>query len=94
MPEFETKPVTLFTTAWCPYCLRAKSLFQQKGVEFNEISVDGDYEKRQEMMRLSGRHTVPQIWVGKTHVGGCDELMGLERNGKLDELLAELDAPN
>lgn len=92
MPEFETKPVTLFTTAWCPYCLRAKSLLQQKGVEFNEIPVDGDYEKRQEMMRLSGRQTVPQIWVGKTHVGGCDELMNLERNGKLDELLAELDA--
>lgn len=88
----DVNTVTLYTTAWCPFCLRAKSLLQQKSIEFNEIPVDGDTQKRQEMMRLSGRHTVPQIWIGTTHIGGCDELMNLERSGKLDQLLSELDA--
>ncbi|MCH8529802.1 MAG: glutaredoxin 3 [Saccharospirillum sp.] len=87
----EASTVTLYTTAWCPFCLRAKALLQQKSIKFNEIPVDGDTQKRQEMMRLSGRHTVPQIWIGNTHVGGCDELMSLERSGKLDQLLSELD---
>lgn len=87
----QANTVTLYTTAWCPFCLRAKALLQQKDVEFTEIPVDGDYEKRQEMMRMSGQRTVPQIWIGSTHVGGCDELMSLERNGQLDHLLNELD---
>tara|TARA_R110002073_G_scaffold5880_4_gene35793 strand:- start:4894 stop:5133 length:240 start_codon:yes stop_codon:yes gene_type:complete len=77
----------MYTTRFCPFCVRAKSLLEHKAVEFEEISVDGDPEKRREMMEKAGRHTVPQIWIGETHVGGCDELFMLERSGKLDELL-------
>lgn len=79
--------VTLYTTQTCPFCIRAKQLLQQKGVDYRELSVDGDPALRQEMMRLSGQRTVPQIWVGLTHVGGCDELYALERSDKLDKLL-------
>lgn len=79
--------VTLYTTQTCPFCIRAKQLLQQKDVDYRELSVDGDPALRQEMMRLSGQRTVPQIWVGLTHVGGCDELYALERSGKLDKLL-------
>ena len=67
--------------------MRAKSLLSHKGVEFKEISVDSDRQLREEMMRLSKQTTVPQIWIGDTHVGGCDELMDLEFNGQLDGLL-------
>jgi|TARA_R100000005_G_scaffold93265_2_gene68329 glutaredoxin 3 len=84
-----TAPVTLYTTRFCPYCVRARRLLADKGVEFLEIPVDGDRVKRAEMERLSGRHTVPQIWVGDVHVGGCDELVALERQGRLDSLLAQ-----
>lgn len=80
--------VTLYTTRYCPYCLRAKYLLDQKGVAYREIAVDGNVELRSEMERLSGQHTVPQIWVGEQHVGGCDELWALERRGELDTLLA------
>ena len=80
--------VRMYTTRFCPFCVRAKSLLSHKDVEFEEISVDSDPEKRREMMEKAGQHTVPQIWIGDTHVGGCDELFILERNGKLDELLA------
>ncbi len=80
--------VVLYTTKFCPFCVRAKSLLTHKGVSFEEIGVDFNPSKRQEMMRKSGRHTVPQIWIGETHVGGCDELFMLERDGKLDGLLA------
>jgi glutaredoxin 3 len=86
----ESTPVTLYTTAWCPFCLRAKALLQQKKIGFEEIPVDGDYQKRQEMMQRSGQRTVPQIWIGPTHIGGCDELMSLERRGELDRMLGEL----
>lgn len=79
--------VTLYTTQTCPFCIRAKQLLQQKDVDYRELSVDGDPALRQEMMRLSGQRTVPQIWVGLTHVGGCDELYALERSGRLDKLL-------
>lgn len=81
------KDVTIYTTRFCPYCIQAKRLLQQKSVQFREIAVDGDRELRQEMMKKSGRTTVPQIWVGDHHVGGCDDLMLLERNGQLDKLL-------
>ncbi len=82
-------PVTLYTTAWCPFCVRAKQLLEHKGSAYHEIKVDGQPELRQEMMQRSGQHTVPQIWVGQRHVGGCDELYALERSGQLDTLLAE-----
>ncbi len=82
-----SESVVLYTTRYCPYCIRAKQLLSSKGVSFQDIPVDNDPEKRSEMMQKSGRHTVPQIWIGGTHVGGCDELYELERKGKLDGML-------
>ncbi len=79
-----SEQVVIYTTRFCPYCVRAKALLDHKQVAFNEIPVDMDREKRQEMMEKSGRHTVPQIWIGEEHVGGCDELFMLERAGQLD----------
>lgn len=79
--------VTIYTTRWCPFCIRAKMLLDHKQVEYAEIAVDGDPEKRQEMTRLSGGHTVPQIFIDETPIGGCDDMFALERQGKLDELL-------
>ncbi|GAB3112696.1 glutaredoxin 3 [Aestuariicella hydrocarbonica] len=80
--------VTLYTTRYCPYCVRAKALLDFKSAAYTDISVDNNPALRQEMMAKSGRHTVPQIWVGDVHVGGCDELMALERAGELDAMLA------
>ncbi|WP_460272987.1 glutaredoxin 3 [Celeribacter sp. ULVN23_4] len=83
------QPVTLYTTPICPYCIAAKRLLDSKGVNYTDIDVMADPSRRQEMMqRASGRHTVPQIFIGDTHVGGCDELHALEHAGKLDPLLA------
>ena len=83
------KPVKLYTTPMCPYCVRAKSLLTKKGVAFEEIDVFMDDAARQEMLSKSeGSRTVPQIFIGETHVGGCDELYALDREGKLDSLLA------
>ena len=80
--------VEIYTTRYCPYCVRAKALLAQKGVPFTEIDVSGDAELRQSMMeRAHGRMTVPQIFIGSTHVGGSDDLHALERAGKLDPLL-------
>lgn len=79
--------VVIYSSNFCPYCMRAKSLLKKKGVAFKEFVVDGDAALRREMEQKSGRHTVPQIWVGETHVGGCDELYALERSGDLDGLL-------
>jgi glutaredoxin 3 len=80
--------VEIYTTGFCPYCVAAKSLLKRKGVDFKEISVSGDNARRQEMVqRANGRMTVPQIFVGETHVGGSDDLHALERAGKLDSLL-------
>jgi glutaredoxin 3 len=81
--------VTLYTTPICPYCIAAKRLLDSKNVSYTDIDVMTETDRRAEMMqRASGRHTVPQIFVGDTHVGGCDELYALERAGKLDALLA------
>ena len=81
--------VKMYTTQVCPYCLRAKALLKQKGVEsIEEIRVDLDPAQREYMMTLTGRRTVPQIFIGDTHVGGCDDLMALEARGGLDALLA------
>jgi glutaredoxin 3 len=82
------QPVTIYTTPFCGFCHAAKRLLSKKGVEFEEFDVSRDPELKQEMMTRAGRHTVPQIWVGETHVGGFDELNALERRGKLDPLLA------
>lgn len=83
------KPVEIYTSPLCGYCHAAKRLLSQKGVSFSEIDVSRDPGKRQEMMsRANGRHTVPQIFVGATHVGGFDDLAALDRAGKLDPLLA------
>jgi glutaredoxin 3 len=81
-------PVKLYTTPFCPYCVSAKDLLRSKGVEFTEINVAGAPGLRAEMMQLAnGRTTVPQIFIGPTHVGGCDDLYELEDAGKLDGLL-------
>ena len=81
--------VVVYSSAWCPFCIRAKQLLAGKGVAFEEISVDGRPEVRAEMTRKAGRTSVPQIWIGSTHVGGCDDLYALERDGRLDALLAD-----
>ena len=84
-----TAAVTIYTTMFCPYCVRAKRLLGRKGVAFEEIAVDGDRDRRAEMIaRAAGRRTVPQIFIGGRHVGGADELADLERAGELDALLA------
>ena len=83
------KPVRMYTTPICPYCVRAKSLFKRKGVEVEEVDVFMDMSAREEMETKSGgARSVPQIFIGDTHVGGCDELYELERAGKLDPLLS------
>ena len=82
------KPVIVYSSDYCPYCMRAKYLLESKGVDFEEIKVDGKPQVRAEMSQKAGRTSVPQIWIGSTHVGGCDDLYALERAGKLDSLLA------
>lgn len=80
--------VTIYTTQLCPYCSMAKRLLAKKGVAFHEIDVGGKPALRDEMEEKSGRHTVPQIWIGDTHVGGCDDLHALDHAGRLDPMLA------
>lgn len=81
--------ITIYTKSTCGYCASAKDLLRQKGAAFTEISVDGDPAGQAAMAaRANGRWTVPQIFVGEKHVGGCDDLYGLERAGGLDPLLA------
>jgi glutaredoxin 3 len=81
-------PVKMYTTAVCPYCVRAKQLLKSRGVEqIEEIRVDLDPTERERMMTLTGRRTVPQIFIGDTHVGGCDDLMALDGRGGLMPLL-------
>ncbi len=80
--------VKMYTTAVCPYCIRAKQLLKAKGVEqIEEIRIDLDPAQRDHMMQITGRRTVPQIYVGETHVGGCDDLMALDAKGALVPLL-------
>jgi len=81
--------VVVYTTRFCPYCIRAKALFDNKGVIYREIAVDNKPQLRQKMMKESGRRTVPQIWIGDRHIGGCDDLMALERSGKLEALVGK-----
>lgn len=81
-------PVTIYTRDGCGYCVRAKALLARKGVAFEEINAGYDADLKAEMVRRSGRTTFPQIFVGDTHVGGCDDLHDLEAAGRLDPLLA------
>lgn len=82
------KPVLMYTTAVCPYCVRAKQLLTARGVtSIDEVRVDLDPEQRDEMMQKTQRRTVPQIYIGETHVGGCDDLYALDAAGKLTPLL-------
>jgi glutaredoxin 3 len=84
----QMKLVKMYTTLVCPYCIRAKMLLKQRGVtEIEEVRVDLHPPERDTMIRLTGRRTVPQIFIGDTHVGGCDDLMALDRSGGLEPLL-------
>jgi glutaredoxin 3 len=81
--------VEIYTKTFCPYCWRAKALLESKGVQYMEIAVDFGGEQKQVMVqRANGRTTVPQIFIGQLHIGGCDDLLALDRAGKLDELIA------
>jgi glutaredoxin 3 len=82
MPE-----ITVYATGWCPYCARARALLDHKGAQYQVIDTD-DAARRAEMIERSGRRTVPQIFIGDTHVGGCDDLYALDAAGDLDPLLA------
>jgi len=80
-------PITIYAADWCPYCQRAKALLTAKNLVFTAIDVDGDRQRRDEMIARSARHSVPQIFIGDKHIGGCDELAALERCGELDRLM-------
>lgn len=85
--------VTMYTTAVCPYCIRAKQVLKNRGVDvIDEIRVDTHPDERMKMMELTGRRTVPQIFIGSTHVGGCDDLIALDAQGGLLPLLARASA--
>jgi len=81
--------VVVYSAGYCGYCVRAKMLLERKAIEFTEIMVDQDPEQRALMEKLSGRRTVPQVFIGERHIGGFDELYRLEREGRLDALLAD-----
>ena len=84
MPE-----IVIYTTAFCPYCHAAKDLLNRKGVPYKEIDVTGDPEGRRRMTERAGRRTVPQIFIGDRHIGGCDDLYAMDGRGDLDPLLAK-----
>ncbi|PLY00991.1 MAG: glutaredoxin 3 [Desulfuromonas sp.] len=82
------KQVIVYTTTVCPYCIKAKQLLKNKGVDFEEINLDGNPDERMKLVeKANGMRTVPQIFIGERHVGGCDDLYALEFNGELDALL-------
>lgn len=80
----------MYSTRFCPYCMRARFLLDSKNVEYSDIGVDARPELRREMTEKSGRRTVPQIWIGDRHVGGYDDLARLEQQGELDKLLKQV----
>lgn len=82
MPE-----VTIYTTSYCPYCVRAKDLLKRKNADFKEINAEDDAVREAMITKAGGRRTVPQIFIGETHVGGCDDLYALDKAGKLDAML-------
>lgn len=80
--------ITIYTTRYCPFCIRAKAILESKGAQYHEIPVDHNPDLRREMTAKAGSRTVPQIWINQKHVGGCHELMQLDHSGELDQLLA------
>ncbi|MFL5357925.1 glutaredoxin 3 [Archangium sp.] len=82
------KPVKIYTTTYCGYCVRAKDLLTRKGVKYEELDVTSNDEMRSKLVEMSGQRTVPQIWIGDTHVGGYSDLARLESEGRLDPMLA------
>jgi glutaredoxin 3 len=82
-----TPEITMYVKATCPYCIAAQRLLKSKGVSWQEVSLLAEPQRRAEMIERSGRHTVPQIFIGETHVGGFDDLQALDRAGRLDSLL-------
>lgn len=80
-------PITVYSTGYCPYCVRAKDLLKRKGAGYTEINVEDDAEREKMIVRAGGRRTVPQIFIGDLHVGGFDDLSALDKAGKLDPLL-------
>ena len=83
--------ILMYTTKWCPFCTMAKRLLAAKGVAVDEVAVDTDPARRSEMMERTGRRTVPQIFIGETHVGGFEEIAALDHKGELDPLLATVE---
>ncbi len=81
------KKITIYTTSVCPYCVRAKALFDRKSLKYEEVNVEDQQERDKMIEKAGGRRTVPQIFIGSVHVGGCDDLYALEKEGKLDEIL-------
>ena len=79
--------VTIYTKSWCPYCSAAKELLTRKNVAFTEFEITGKADLKDQMVKRSGRATVPQIFIGETHVGGCDDLYSLDQSGTLDAML-------
>lgn len=84
--------VTMYTTAICPFCIRARRMLDLKGVGYNEIAVDGQPQLKQEMIEKSGRFAVPQIWIGEDHIGGFTDIWALDASGELDKKLAAASA--
>ena len=80
--------ITIYTTTYCPYCVRAKDLLTRKGQTYTEINAEDDAVRESMIGKAGGRRTVPQIFIGETHVGGCDDLYALDKAGKLDAMLA------
>lgn len=81
--------VVIYTTRICPYCVRAKQLLQRKGVAYEEVDVSNDHNTRMQLVERTKQRTVPQIFINDQHIGGCDDLYALERQGALDPLLAQ-----
>ncbi len=81
------REAVIYLTGWCPYCQRARALLEKKGLALKEIDIEDDAQLREEMTTRSGRRTVPQIFIGDTHVGGCDDLFALDASGGLDRLI-------
>ena len=87
MPKITMPKITIYTTDYCPYCVKAKVLLQKKQVAFEEIKIVSDEMRDAMIVKSGGRRTVPQIFIGEKHIGGCDDLYELDRQKKLDELL-------
>ena len=86
----QSKDIIIYTSSYCPYCIRARALLASKGWVYEDIAVDSDDRLRLEMMQKSGRATVPQIWIRGKHIGGCDELFALEMNKQLEAMVEGL----